>query len=69
MIGSPECLYAPPGDEDAQSASAENPLEFEETHINYPHMRGVIYLHNVRKVTIADPVFEENDPGPIFSID
>ena len=75
MIGSPECLYQPPP-VDAVSAlratglsSGLGALEFDHTHINYPHMRGVIYLHNVRKVTITDPVFTENDPGPVFSID
>ena len=35
-------------------------------HIQYPNMRGAIYLEANYNVTISSSKFTYNDPGPIF---
>jgi hypothetical protein len=66
-VGRPDCFVQQYNT--AASADLEKPNNLEDhmLHLQYPHMKGAIYMNGINTTKIENCTFTENDAGPILN--
>ena len=61
-----DCFSASYDLSESTDKDSSNPLRGHSLHIQYPHMKGVIYIEQTNQTLITNCTFTKNDAGPLL---
>jgi hypothetical protein len=66
-IGRPDCFVQQYDTAAAADLEKPNDLEDHVLHLQYPHMKGAIYMNQINTTKIENCTFTKNEAGPILN--